>query len=296
MRYNPTGGGFSNLPEATKNLLIINVLMYIALITAALSFRIDLNNILGLHPWLADNFQPYQYVTSMFMHASIVNPETGSIHGGYIIHILFNMYALWMFGAILERVWGAKRFFIYYFFCGIGAGLVYNLANYYDISSQLNIINTFLEVPVAENFQAIINDFSLLNYYGIEMKESLLTLAESLRSTPQDDSLVQAAMMHAESLKEVYIGTLSHRVAVGASGAIFGLLLAFGLMFPNQKLFIFPIPMPIKALHAVLLLAAASVAFGFNKIPGDNIAHFAHLGGMIFGFILIKYPGFYKIR
>jgi len=176
------------------NLLIINALVYVA--QMVMDKNMGLTNYIALYSYQSENFKPYQLVTHMFAH------------GGFF-HILFNMYALWMFGVVLERVWGPKKFLIFYLVCGLAAG-------------------------VAQMFTMDING-----------------------------------------------------LAVGASGAIMGLLAAFAYLFPDTKFYILPFPFPIKAKFMVAIYAAIDLFGGLHPGPADNIAHFAHLGGMVMGFILV---------
>lgn len=213
------------IPTVTKNLLIINILCFLAMIALGQLGIADLNNICGLHFFLASDFHLYQLVTYMFMH------------GGWE-HIILNMFMLWMFGAVMERVWGPKRFIIYYLFCGVGAGMMQEIAQFvqfYLIASDAGFgFSSLMEVAAA-------NDVAL-----------------------------------------------SQWTTVGASGAIYALLLAFGMMFPDEKMFIIPIPIPIKAKWMVIGSIAVEL-FSALASPGSQVAHLAHLGGMIFGFFLIRY-------
>ena len=212
----------NNLPAVTKNLLIINVLCFFGYIVAE-RYGINLNDLFGLHFFLASDFNLGQLVSYMFMHADFQ-------------HIFFNMFAVWMFGRTLEHVMGPKRFLTYYMVCGIGAGLVQEIVQYVQyatVLSQYDSVNTGLAV--------------------IPMEEYL-----NLMTT------------------------------VGASGAVYGILLAFGMMFPNTNMFVFPLPFPIKAKFFVIGYAVIEIFMGFGS-SGDGVAHFAHLGGMIFGFLLIMY-------
>ena len=193
----------NNFPPITKNLIIINVLVWIAQIVLDRSH--DLTGWLALYPVNSPLFRPYQIATHMFAHASY-GPQ-GSI---IFSHILFNMFALWMFGKILEGVWGPKRFLMFYLICGVGAALFHLLVQYF---------------------------------------------------------------------------TDSYGVAVGASGAIMGIFVAFGYLFPNTELFLFFIPIPIKAKWAVMGMAAYDLFGGWSG--SDNVAHFAHIGGALTGFILV---------
>lgn len=201
--------------------MAINVLMFFATIVAA-KYGIDLSDYLGLHVFLADDFHPYQLVTYMFMH------------GGFT-HLFFNMFSLYMFGCLLETVWGSKRFLIFYFVTGIGAALVQELVQY------------------------IYFEMSLAQYTHVNTGAALIPMAEYL-------NLWQT---------------------VGASGAVYGILLAFAMIFPNERMFIIPIPFPIKAKYFVMIFIVLELLLGLSNNAGDNVAHFAHLGGMLFGFLLI---------
>lgn len=210
----------NQMPPITKNLLIINVLFFLASIVAG-KYGIDLNNALGLHFFMASDFKIYQFITYMFMH------------GGFA-HLFFNMFALWMFGTTLERVFGPKRFLIYYMICGIGAGIVQELVQYIEFAPLLNIDNINIGTAIIP-----------MDYY------------------------------------------LNLMNTVGASGAVYGILLAFGLLFPNQPMFVFPLPFPIKSKYFVLIYVVIELLLGLQG--NDNVAHFAHLGGMLFGFFVIRY-------
>ncbi len=214
--------GFSVLPTVVKNLLVINVLFFLATIACDVVLRIDLTDYLGLHYIGASDFQPFQLVTYMFMH-------------GNFAHLFFNMFALWMFGNTLENIWGPNRFLMFYFVCGIGAGLTQELVQYIQYVTTLQGY---------ENERIAANQI-------IPMSE--------------------------------YLNLLT---TVGASGAVYGILLAFGMMFPNSTLYIY-FAIPIKAKWFVLIYGVIELFSGFTSV--DNVAHFAHLGGMLFGLILILY-------
>ena len=221
-----------NIPVVTKNLLIINVLVFLATVAfGGQSFGNEtayrLNNILGLHFFLAPDFHIYQLFTYMFAH------------GGFT-HLFFNMFALWMFGCVVENVWGPKKFIFYYISCGVGAGMFQELAQfgqfYMEITSQQPTLG-ILDMPAV----------------ATQLGEALNTWT-----------------------------------TVGASGAIYAILLAFGMIFPEERIFIFPLPIPIKAKWFVLLYAGIEL-FSAISTSGDGVAHLAHLGGMIFGFFMIRY-------
>lgn len=211
------------MPAVTKNLIIINVLFFLGGFVA-LKYGIDLKEYLGLHFFLAGDFNLAQLFTYMFMH------------GGFE-HLFFNMFALWMFGRILEQVWGPKRFLFYYIVCGVGAGIIQELVQYIQYVTELS------------------------SFDSVNLNGTIIPMGE-------------------------YLNLMN---TVGASGAVYAILLAFGMLFPNQSMFIFPLPFPIKAKYFVIGYAALELYLGFSNNPNDNVAHFAHLGGMIFGFILIMY-------
>ena len=216
-QYSPTG--FRVLPPVVKNLLIINVLLYLATFTMN-RFHIDLTDYLGLHFFLASDFKTYQLITYMFMH-------------GNFEHLFFNMFALWMFGNTLENIWGSKRFLLFYMVCGIGAGLCQEVVQYIQYATTLA-------------------QYDSVNLGGGQV----ISMAN-------------------------YLNLMN---TVGASGAIYGLLLAFGMMFPNSMIYLYFF-VPIKAKWFVIGYAVIELVSGF--IGGGNVAHFAHLGGMLFGLILI---------
>ncbi|HZL10270.1 MAG TPA: rhomboid family intramembrane serine protease [Prolixibacteraceae bacterium] len=227
------------IPPVVKNLIIINAIMLLA--TYVLSTRgIDLTNILGLHYIESPEFRPYQLVTHMFMH------------GGFM-HLLFNMFALWMFGRVLENVWGAKRFFIFYFVTGLGAAVFYSLVNYIEFHYIAS------KMP-PETVQMVLNQGTEIFNQGKNFSDSSAGKLNLLFNVP----------------------------TVGASGAVFGILLGFGMLFPNTQLMLLFPPIPIKAKYFVMGYGAIELFSGIAN-TGSNIAHFAHLGGMLFGFILIKY-------
>jgi membrane associated rhomboid family serine protease len=217
-------GGFQTIPPVIKNLLIINVLVFLAQQTLSPELQFRMDTLFALHDVHSVYFKPHQLVTYLFMHGSIE-------------HIFFNMFALWMFGAILENYWGAKRFLIFYMICGIGAGV-----------SQLAV------------------------------------------SFPEMARFVDAVhQMPPEAQQEYLNGSYAINVGtVGASGAIFGCLAAFGYLFPNSLIYLYFF-VPIKVKWAVLGYAAIELFSGIRSSPGDNVAHWAHLGGGLVGLLLVMF-------
>jgi membrane associated rhomboid family serine protease len=237
---NGYGRGFMTLPPVVKNIILINILLLIATWAAKGVFGIDLTGILGLYYPKSEQFMPLQILTHMFMHANFW-------------HLFFNMYALYIFGGVLENVWGPKRFFIYYMVCGLGAALVHESVMMFQYNRIMNTI-------APDQLQMVISDGAAYLNEGKVFTNELMKNLQMLLNVP----------------------------TVGASGAVFGILLAFGVLFPNtQLMLIFP-PLPIKAKYFVIGYGAIELYLAVTQ-PGSNIAHAAHLGGMLFGYILIRY-------
>ncbi len=222
------------LTEVVKHLLILNVLMFLA------GYAIPGNTLALYYPG-SEMFRPYQLVTHFFMHANFM-------------HIFFNMFALVMFGTMLEMIWGPKRFLFFYLFCAFGAAALHLTVNYFEAAKFISQLS-----PEA---------VSLVQHEG---REVLLS----------GKNYLDPAM---SGLNLIY-----NTPVVGASGAIFGLLLAFGMFFPNQELMLIFLPIPIKAKYFIPVLMLIELFLGVSQFSWDNIAHFAHLGGALFGFLLIMY-------
>ncbi len=273
MNYRPV---LNNIPPVVKNLIIINVLFLIATWVFK-NMGVDLVDIFGMHYPGSDKFMLHQIITYMFMH------------GGFT-HILFNMFALWMFGRVLESVWGPKRFLMYYMITGIGAIALHTLISYFEISSIQNTIEAFQNAPSAEQFYDFITShekqMSGLVYTngGGNLYNASMTLANEWLDNPESTRYVATA----SSVMNNFYYAIVNIPTVGASGAVFGILLAFGMLFPNTQLMLLFPPIPIKAKYFVIGYGLVELYLGLAQ-PGSNVAHFAHLGGMLFGFILIKY-------
>ena len=265
MNYSPQRG-FSGIPPVIKNLLIINFILFFAA-SMGEAIGVNLNEIFPLYYFEYEKFQPYQFVTYMFMH-------------GNLGHILFNMLALWMLGMTLENVWGPKRFLIYYMVTGIGAALVHQAYMFFEFSSLREAIAVFATAPSPEAFIYVVNDNFKLFMQEASIQEFIL----EWQKHPADLSYVSQA---AEILSQLLYLKMSIPT-VGASGAVFGILIAFGMLFPNVELMMLFFPVPIKAKYFVMIYGALELFLGLMDRAGDNVAHFAHLGGALFGFILIK--------
>jgi membrane associated rhomboid family serine protease len=265
---------FSVLPLVVKNLLIINGLFYLATLTAETQ-GVDLSDLLGLHFPFSEKFKSYQFITYMFMHGSFM-------------HLFFNMFALWMFGNTLENLWGPKRFLTYYIITGIGAAIIHYSVVYFQTQPTLDFINTYIANPSLENFQLFLKSehFKMTSQ---EMLDHFNSTIPTLYNQAINSNDAQHALQISIDYMHVYKADfLNAPIVVGASGSVFGILLAFGMLFPNTLLYVY-FAIPIKAKWFVILYGAMELFSGLKGSPDDNVAHFAHLGGMLFGFILIKY-------
>ncbi|MBO6081163.1 MAG: rhomboid family intramembrane serine protease [Bacteroidales bacterium] len=254
-------GGFNILPKGIKNLLIINILLFFATYVFAKANICDLNQWLGLHYFKAPDFHVWQFITYMFMHANFG-------------HIFFNMFALWMFGAVVENTWGTRKFLIYYLITGIGAALTHYIITFVEIGPTLALFNQFLDAPSLETYRYLVENntieplqSALQNNYGV------------LQRNPDSLNELVAATM---TLQDNYLNSFT---LIGASGAVYGVLLAFGWLFPNSTIYIYFL-VPIKAKWLVLFYGIIEMVYGVTG-TSDGVAHFAHLGGMVFGILLI---------
>lgn len=213
----------NRIPTVTKNLLIINVLLWFGGM-AMTKIGIDFNSLFGLHFFKASDFRFYQLFTYMFMHEGFW-------------HVFCNMFAVWMFGSMMENTWGPRRFLFFYIACGLGAGLIQEGVQYIQWVADLS-------------------KYSAVNLgYGTVPMEEYLNMINT----------------------------------VGASGAVYGILLGYGMTYPNNPIYIIPIPVPIQAKWIIIGYVLLELLSGLSNHPGDNVAHFAHLGGMLVGFLIILY-------
>jgi len=262
-QYSPTG--FRLLPLVVKNLLIINGLVYLAQVTLENVWQIDMADFLGLHYFGSERFQVYQFVTYMFLHGSFS-------------HVFLNMFALWMFGYLLENVWGPRRFLTFYMVTGIGAASVQMLVSWWDISAIQAAAEAYASQPSLDGFILFVKDHFPL-YYG--QVQGFITQWAQQQGNP---GMAASSVQYVNELLALRMDVPT----IGASGAVYGILLAFGMMFPNMLVYIYFL-FPIKAKWLVILYGAIEIFSGISSNPTDNVAHFAHLGGMIFGFFMIMY-------
>ena len=237
---NGYGKGFFGLPPVVKNIILINVIMLFADFTVKNAFGIDLATILGLYFPKSEQFMPLQLVTHMFMH-------------GGLLHLVFNMYALFIFGQVLEQVWGPKRFLTYYLVCGLGAAFIHETVILFQYEKIMNVIGS-------DQYEMVLNEGAALFKNRQIFTNEMMKDLQLILNTP----------------------------TVGASGAVFGILLAFGMLFPNTQLMLLFPPIPIRAKYFVIGYGAIELYLALTQ-PGSNIAHAAHLGGMLFGYFLIRY-------
>jgi membrane associated rhomboid family serine protease len=267
--------GFSILPLVVKNLLILNAIVFVAQQVAQLKFGISLEDSLGLHYPGAMAFKPWQFITYMFLH-------------GNFWHLFFNMFALWMFGYALENIWGPKRFLIYYFITGIGAALTHYLVIYFQIHPAVSVMDAIIANPNAPAIFDFVEHTTLqINQYsGAIFTESqkFQEALETLAVNPENKQALLIARNFMVDYREYFMNLPN---VIGASGAVFGILLAFGMIFPNTLIYMYFF-FPIKAKYFVIGYGLIELFTGFTGAE-SNVAHFAHLGGMIFGFLMILY-------
>lgn len=241
----------NNIPQVTKNILILNILFFV-LKYFFQSKGIDLDSLLGAHYINSPLFQPYQVVTHFFMHADF-------------FHIFFNMWLFVMLGGFLERLWGPKRFFIFYIASALGAFALYNIIGFYQINELKSQLTSVVDMEYINHILRSSSTNTVIN-----------DLNEYVRTLPIEPSLFQQL--------ENYI-SLSLTPMIGASGAVFGVMAAFAILFPNRE-FLLYFAIPVKAKYLVGAYFVFELYQSFNA-PGDNVAHLAHVGGAIVGAILI---------
>ncbi|MEM9981444.1 MAG: rhomboid family intramembrane serine protease [Bacteroidota bacterium] len=260
------------LTPAVRILLLINVAMYLAT-WMLLDTGLNLNQELGLYSFISEKFKPYQFLTYMFLHSE---------HS--FLHIVGNMFGLIVFGNLLEQVLGTNRFFVLYFVCGLGAGALHMGVDYWEYSQMRNKAEAYLLAPSPGNFMRFVNEEAP----RIKLSNpQLVDFMDAYSDAPNNAKYEEIGRGYVRQIVSAKV-TSSYPM-VGASGAVFGIILAFALIFPNlQMMLLFP-PIPIKAKYLALFYTGFELYALAQNRPDDNIAHFAHIGGMIFAFLLIKY-------
>jgi membrane associated rhomboid family serine protease len=244
--------------------------MFLATIIGRETYHYDLTNVLGLHYFTSSMFEPYQLVTHMFMHENFM-------------HIFSNMLALWMFGAMVENVWGPRRFLIFYFVCGLGGALCYLAVTSFQVAAVQHEVNQYASHPGIQAFFDLVKKHR--EWYGDNgtFINDVNSLLASWRDNPDDSGMASHSIKLAQEIVTQFVNI----PVIGASGAVFGVLLAFGMMFPNTYIYLYFF-VPVKAKYFVIFYGLFELYAGVTGTE-EGVAHFAHIGGMIFGFFLIRY-------
>ena len=253
---------FRALTPIVKNILLVTVGMHVI----ASFFLPELKNLFALYYIESRFFLPFQFVTYMFMHADFW-------------HVFSNMCGLFIFGPLLEQFLGPKKIVILWMVCGIGSGVLYSGYVAYNMGQLSNRIEAFTSDPDPEEFNRFISDNSHLFNPGI------YDFIDEYSRNPDNNDLEDRAKRYMLGVRDLQ----ANIPMVGASGALFGILIAFGMLFPNTQLFLLFPPMPVKAKYLVLFYGLYTVYNIFVSNPTDNVAHFAHLSGLLIGAVLVTY-------
>ena len=251
---------FRNITPVVQNLLIINIVVFVV---ANFVFPI-LNEWFALYFIQSSYFKPFQFVTYMFMHADFW-------------HLFSNMFGLLIFGPLLEQFLGPKKLFILWMVCGIGSGVLYSGYSMYEYKTLENKVLTFESNPDPDYFNKLVLENR--GYFSPEVFDFVGDFSRS----PKDPIFIERA----EKTLQAILRLKSNQPMVGASGALFGILVAFAMLFPNTQLFLLFPPMPVKAKYLVGVYALYTIYNVFLNSPTDNVAHFAHLSGLVIGAILV---------
>lgn len=253
-------------------LILMNVAMYALpfLVGMVYSFlpREWFTDIFGLHLPMAPDFKPWQFGTYMFMHSSVS-------------HLFSNMLGLFVFGPLLEQVLGVRKFLTLYFVTGLGAGALYMLTSYVEYTLMHQAALDALGNLTPDNLARFLDE----HFNSIYRQDQVYKFVQDYSHNPADVQYILQARKIIDALVQSQVNV----PLVGASGAIMGILMAFGLLFPNTELMLLFPPIPVKAKWIVLAYAAYDVYRVFDSAPDDHVAHYAHLGGMVFGYIMVAY-------
>lgn len=220
----------------------------------------------GLRYFFSDAFSPTQLVTYALIHASWS-------------HLFSNMFALIIFGPILEMTLGARRFLLFYFWTAVGAGLIYSVIHFFEVYPFIEVAKQFLASPNPDGFAEVLTKMGSITY------QEYLVIVDDYARNPLDPQKQYMAIKIVENLVQARINT----PMVGASGAVFGIMMGFGYLYPNLQLMLLFPPIPVRAKYLVGFYGVIALYSAIERVPGDNVAHFAHLGGMLVGYLLIKY-------
>jgi membrane associated rhomboid family serine protease len=260
---------FQVLPNIVKNVIMINVIMVVLQLILARTFHINLQDYLALHYWRSPLFRPWQLLTHIFMHGSPYDLQATALH------LFSNMFALWIFGNVLEHRWGPQRFLIFYLLCGIGASLCFMAVQAIDLEPLYKSYRIFVENPTLDYYQKFL--------FQNEISDPATVARWSM--DPGNLSYSNGAVKDVSA----FVAQKLNGPMVGASGAVYGILFAFGYLFPNTELILLFPPIPVKAKYLVGFYALFELYTAFQNDPNDNVAHVAHLGGMLVAFILLKF-------
>jgi len=246
-----------NITPMVRNILIINVVAFLAF------GYFGSSDMLALYNFQSTKFRYYQILTHLFTH-------------GDWMHLFSNMFSLFIFGPMLESRWGGERFLFFYLLTGIGASILFLAVQTYEFKQLRTDTEQYINNPTPINF---------INYQEVHLQNQYIELAKVFRNDPNSSQIINFTL---QEVKKVYNYIIENSSVRGASGAVFGILMAFGMLFPNTELMLLFFPFPIKAKYFVMLYGAYEIYAGIQRQPGDNVAHYAHLGGMLFAYILIK--------
>lgn len=255
---------FGRLTPLVKKLLIVNI----GIAVLQVVIKIDLGDYFGLYFILSDEFKPYQFITYMFLHST-----------QSIMHLFGNMFALFIFGPLLEQFLGQKKFLILYMVTGIGAGLFYTGVNYLEVRGVKNDVEAYVSNPSSQGFNQL-----LIDHGGANINPEVYNFVDNYDRNEDNPRLKERSINYAWQLFNLQ----GNYNMVGASGAVFGILAAFALFFPNMELFLLFLPFPIKAKYLVGFYILYELYSEFQRAPGDNVAHLAHIGGALIAYVIVR--------
>lgn len=254
-----------SITPAVRNLLIINIVLFFA----GELLRVDLADKFALRYFESSYFRPYQILSYMFLHGSTR-------------HLISNMFGLLIFGPLLERLWGMNRFLLFYLICGIGGAFLHSVINYFEFAKVEQAVNLYIQHPSPQSFMGFVNKYTAAS--ALQIKEAI----DEFSKNPTDKTMITETT---NFLKSFVNSWKDNSTMLGASAAVLGLTFAFGYLFPNTEMMLMFIPVPVKAKYLIAFYVFFELYTGIRRSQGDNVAHFAHLGGMIFAFILLKIWG-----
>lgn len=260
-----------NITPVVRNLLLINIILFF--LTGLAPMGLDLKDLFGLRYVLAPKFEIFQFVTHMFMHADLG-------------HLFSNMFGLFIFGPMLEQFWGSKRFFIFYMITGLGAGALYLGVNFFETYSMGLATQHLLDNTTPENLVQYLRDHEISMYLNYYLQQLNLNVPELVNQFANDPDNIEIKRLVRRTVERSYVQVMNSPM-IGASGAVYGILMAFGLLFPNMRLMLLFPPIPVKAKYLVGFYGILALSGALHNTAGDNIAHYAHLGGMLFAWIII---------